>query len=42
MKRDSYWFYGIRMINIATGIGRVASVAQVVLQFSQVPARRRL
>jgi len=38
MKRDSYWFYGIRMINIATGIGRVASVAQVVLQFSQAIA----
>lgn len=38
MKRDAYWFYGIRMVVFATGIGRAPSVAQVVLQGSQAIA----
>lgn len=38
MKRDAYWFYGIRMVVFATGIGRAPSVTQVVLQGSQAIA----
>lgn len=38
MKRDAYWFYGIRMVVFATGMGKAPSVAQVVLQFSQAIA----
>lgn len=34
-KRDSYWFYGIRLVIFSTGIGSRPSVAQVVLQLSQ-------
>lgn len=38
MKRDSYWFYGIRIVIFATGIGRAPSITQVVLQGSQAIA----
>jgi len=37
-KRDSYWYYGIRLVVFATGIGRQPSVAQIVLQGSQAIA----
>merc|ERR1719305_1698882 len=37
-KRDSYWFYGIRLVIFSTGIGQRPSIAQVVLQISQAIA----
>merc|ERR1719160_29805 len=37
-KRDSYWFYGIRLIIFSTGLGFRPSIAQVVLQLSQAIA----
>jgi len=38
MKRDSYWFYGIRMVVFSVGLGKMPSVTQVVLQGSQAIA----
>merc|ERR550537_1565427 len=37
-KRDSYWYYGIRLVIFATGLGFRPSIAQVVLQLSQAIA----
>jgi len=37
-KRDSYWFYGIRLVIFASGFGERPSIAQVVLQLSQAIA----